>query len=391
MKPLNDYSFIRGVCYGGWDKDENEIRRDLGYGKRVGLNSVRFWISPYEFEKSGEAYLQKVQRFVRICFECGYTSMPILYNGNGIPCEENPRYFSEEFLPVHDAYMDKAVELLKDEPGLLVWDVMNEPEVSYFVRNCEDPAEKERRLGVTRAFERRMVTRLRQLDPDNAITVGHALADELGATADLVDVISFHNYERIYKDIRRDYETAKAMSERYGKPFMNTETGCLARANPYDMVLQLCNEYGIGWYLFELMIHDRCQHEHGIFYPDGTVRDPATIAAMYGCYRKRDGEGLVRPLPNQEGVAAGCVDRIKAALTEYTCDCFDYRRSDLTKLLDTCEEAANLLECCDLVPMACPPTYRINAWRKQENPDLDEIRAFAYDLAKTLREICQLL
>jgi len=45
--------------------------------------------------------------------------------------------------------------------------------------------------------------------------------------------------------------------------------------------------------------------------------------------------------------------------------------------------------------MANPPTARIFAWRKQtaagKKPPLGEVRAFAYDLALRLKELCQLL
>lgn len=147
----------------------------------------------------------------------------------------------------------------------------------------------------------------------------------------------------------------------------------------------------MGWFLFELIIRGRCDSEHGIFYPNGTVRDPATIAAMMGCYRNRDLATIIPGLPNREGQAERCVRDIKAALAEKTDDGFDYRPASVPKLLEACERAANLLECCDLVPMAIPPTAKIAAWRKIEKAPLAEIRAFAYDLALRLRESSQLL
>ena len=33
----------------------------------------------------------------------------------------------------------------------------------------------------------------------------------------------------------------------------------------------------------------------------------------------------------------------------------------------------------------------IGEWRKEENPDLDAIRRLAYELANTLKDICQIL
>lgn len=48
-------------------------------------------------------------------------------------------------------------------------------------------------------------------------------------TVGLCDAISIHNYDRKYADIKREHQITKEIAEKYGKPFINTETGCLAR------------------------------------------------------------------------------------------------------------------------------------------------------------------
>ena len=227
---------------------------------------------------------------------------------------------------------------------------------------------------------------MKNLDHKNAITVGHTTAIDIEPTADSVDVLSFHDYNGTSRSIDANYSLADSLSKKYGKPVLQTETGCLARANPYDMALAACQKYNMGWFVYELIIHGRCDSEHGVFYPDGTVRDPATIAAMMGCFRNR-GEGIVLPIPNREGAADRAVEMIKNALTEYTCDGFDYRPSDKEKLLEACEYAAYLLEGCDMIPMAYPPTAKIAKFRRDVDTPLLEIRQFAFELAKELKEI----
>ena len=208
----------------------------------------------------------------------------------------------------------------------------------------------------------------------------------------MLDVLSFHDYSESREHARNNYELAKQWSEKLGKPIIQTETGCLARANSYEMALQFCNEYNMCWILFNLMIRGRCIDEHGIFYPDGTIRDAGTIAAMFGCYRNRgENTPVVPPNPNREGKANRAIKLIKDALTEYTSDAFDYRRSDKKKLLDACEVAANLLEACELVPMSDLPTAKIAAFRNDPNADLWEIRKLAYELANRLKEVCQIV
>ena len=73
-------------------------------------------------------------------------------------------------------------------------------------------------------------------------------------TAPLVDVLIFHDYSATRGRMNRIYDYAEKMSKKYGKPLLNNETGCLCRANPYDMTLEILEERKIGWYLFELTI-----------------------------------------------------------------------------------------------------------------------------------------
>ena len=385
-KPQIDCTKIRGVCYG--ITPEEQARRELAYGSRVGLNTVRFWLSPGTFQSKGDEYIQQVVAFVRVCNSCGYKSMPILFNGNML----NPKTIQPEAYEAADKFTTAVVNALKDEPGLLMFDMMNEPLCNPYINQA--PADQRAaRKEETWSFLRREIALAQKLAPDCLFTVGYTTAFEIEeSTAKALDVLSFHDYSESREHARNNYELAKQWSEKLGKPIIQTETGCLARANSYEMALQFCNEYNMGWILFNLMIRGRCIDEHGIFYPDGTIRDAGTIAAMFGCYRNRgENTPIVPPNPNREGKANRAIKLIKDALTEYTSDAFDYRRSDKKKLLDACEVAANLLEACELVPMSDLPTAKIAAFRNDPNADLWEIRKLAYELANRLKEVCQIV
>ncbi|MBQ3349290.1 MAG: cellulase family glycosylhydrolase [Thermoguttaceae bacterium] len=385
-KPQIDCTKIRGVCYNM--TPEEQARRELAYGSRVGLNTVRFWLSPGAFQSKGDEYIEQVVAFVRVCDSCGYKSMPILFNGNML----NPKTIQPEAYEAADKFTTAVVNALKDEPGLLMFDMMNEPLCNPYINQA--PADQRAaRKEETWSFLRREIALAQKLAPDCLFTVGYTTAFEIEeSTAKMLDVLSFHDYSESREHARNNYELAKQWSEKLSKPIIQTETGCLARANSYEMALQFCNEYNMGWILFNLMIRGRCIDEHGIFYPDGTIRDAGTIAAMFGCYRNRgENTPVVPPNPNREGKANRAIKLIKDALTEYTSDAFDYRRSDKKKLLDACEVAANLLEACELVPMSDLPTAKIAAFRNDPNADLWEIRKLAYELANRLKEVCQIV
>lgn len=385
-KPKIDCTRIRGVCY--HITPAEQTRRELGYGSRVNLNTVRFWLSRGKYAHEGDAYVKQIVDFVRVCYSCGYKSMPILFNGNML----DPKTIQPEAYEASDRFTTAIVNALKNEPGLLMFDMMNEPLCNAYFSKA--PAEQRRaRAEEIWAFLRRETDLAKKLAPDSLFTIGYTTAYEIEqTTAERLDILSFHDYSESRESARKNYDLAKQWSEKLGKPIIQTETGCLARANSYEMALQFCHEYKMGWVLFNLMIAGRCVDEHGIFYPDGTIRDAGTISAMFGCFRNRgESSVIVPPNPNREGKADRALRLIREALKEYTSDAFDYRRSDKKKLLDACEIAANLLEACELVPMADLPTAKIAAFRKDPKADIWAIRKLAYELAGRLKEVCQIV
>ncbi len=386
MKPLQDYSFIKGVNY-DVSMDESITIRDLGYAKRLGINSVRFWLDYRDYEQEPEGYISRLVHFVRVCHGQGVSAMPILFNGNCM----DPAILEEDFTPRGERYARAVVEALKDEPGLLMYDVMNEPPCNDLILHAPDEETKQARYAKIWAFVRRYCVYVKSLDSVNAITVGNWLAVDLESSADLVDVLSYHDYSPTLKGVRAMAELALSVGKKYGKPVINNETCCIARANPYDLVIQTLNEYGIPWYVFNLMVEGYWNDVHGIFYPDGTVRDPAIAAAIVGCFRNRDLASIVPEKANREQEANKLLKRLETVLADNKSDVFAYGGFDVDALLEVCEAIANLLECAQLVPMQVPPTARIAAWRKQERPNVLDIKRFAYDLAMTLKQGCQIL
>ena len=386
MKPLQDYSFLKGVNH-GLERDEAALRRHLGYGKRLGINSVRIWLSYKEFANEGAGYVDALRQYIRVCDSEGVTVMPILFNGNGI----DPAILEEAFLPEGETFAKAIVEGVKDGPGLIMWDIMNEPPCNPLILEAPSQEVKDGWYAKIWKFVRHFCKFVKGLDPVNAITVGNWLAVDMESSADLVDVLSYHDYSTTLKGVTDAAELALSVGKKYGKPVINNETCCIARANPYDTVIQKMNELHIPWYVFNLMIEGYWNDVHGIFYEDGTVRDPAIAAAIVGCFRNRDLNALVPEKPNREQQATKSVQKAAELLSDSNADGFGYGRLNVSALLDVCEEMANLLEAGQLAPMQIPPTARITAWRKQEHPNELEVKKFTYELAKTLKDACQLL
>lgn len=383
METKKDYSFVRGFCYtGAYRVPKEQLKKELGYAVSLRLNSARIWLSVYEYQRDRTGFLERLKDFVRTAQEMGITTMPILFNGNTLKPEE----LDEEFFELGDVYVREVTAALKDEPGLLAWDVMNEPSCNDYIKKAGEE-ERAGRWAKVNGFLHHYCALVHALDRKNAVTIGHTYIEDVQETLEDVDVISFHDYFSTERRISATYEEALRLSRASGKALINSELCCLCRANPYDLALRKCREYGAGWYLFELMIGGYWGDVHGIFYADGTVRDPSIPAAVLGFYRNRSASA-VRPNANKEGYAAEGIRRVKEALAEET-EVFCAGRRSLEEVLEAAEFCANLLEACELVPMCDPPTAQIA--RIREAGDERAARRLAFKLAGILKEECLLL
>ena len=107
--------------------------------------------------------------------------MPILFNGNFL----DPETLTETYYERNDAFARAVVHALKDEPGLLMWDIMNEPACNNWTyANDIDETEKKRRYNLLWAFLRKYSAFVKELDPVNATTIGHTTAWEIEPTAE---------------------------------------------------------------------------------------------------------------------------------------------------------------------------------------------------------------
>ena len=398
MKPLEDYSHIKGFNYSlaPLDKFDPAVEdRNMGYAQRITLNSARVFMHMGDWQKAPEQFLENLKTFMDIAWKHGISTTPILLmpyftegqtpywiHKEGEVNSEIPGCYFEENYPLGEAYVSAIIEKVKDHPGLLFWDVMNEPSWHGFLLSASED-EKEKRYDMMWKFVRHFTKLVREKDPVNALGIGHTFIEdtEYSQTGDMVDVIIFHDYLETRSRVDATCRRAVELSEKYGKPVINNETGCLCRANPYEVAVSTCMKYHIGYYLFELMISEGMwQKVHGIFYPDGTVRDPSIVAAIMGCFRNR-GESAVYPDVNMEGMADKAIANAKAVMD---------RRDTPEEMLEAAEWMANLLEAGELIPMARPMTADIEAFRRQENPDYQAVRAFTYKVMQTLKQACEI-
>ena len=433
MRKKVDYSAIRGFNYTQpdcgmdlkfWTNYNHDIvDRDMGYAERLHLNSARIFLIYDCYKENPKQFLANVKDFVRTAWNHGISTNPIVFLGFRFAPDEPPlssMIMSKPGLrPLSKAiedpscwylgeqYFDALYEAIGNEPGLLFWDIANEPGytdnfVTWYddeplyqqdYQERPDMALLRERQEKTWAIVRHFCKYVKAKDPDHDIGVGniYIYETEHSGTAELVDVIVFHDYFCTRRRIREMLDMAVALGKKYNKPVLNNEMCCLCRANPYDMSIELHNEYKIGWYLFELMIgQDMWSRVHGVVYPDGTVRDPSIVAAIYGFYRNR-GETAIRSDVNQEDYVKRVMILADRTLKSVRQSQFRDHSNDKEDLLEVCEYAANLLEAGELVPMAYPPTAKIAAYRRQDHVDVQEIADYLMELLDILKKSCHIV
>lgn len=380
-----NYSDIRGVCHNPKKGQTLEdVERELGYVQRLNLNAIRFWMDQEEWEENPVGYETEILQFVQICKQKGISTMPIFWNGNFITEYEE---CTEAEWDRRKKYAQAMINLLKGESGILMWDVYNEPLCNDYLRSASQEEYPFRKKKIVKDL-RRLCELIRALDDDTPITVGHELAGHLDTTSDLVDVISFHDYLPTRKRIKEAYEEAISVAEAEGgKPVLNTETGCIGRANPYDLELEMCEKYHCGFFLFNLIIEGFWGEIHGIVYPDGTIRDPGIVAALYGFRRNRGGNRILAR-GNREGHAYKAVKAVEDAIRLERKAMFVNRTKGVEEILEAAEYCINILESCELVPMWNALSAKLNFYRGQSKEAWDEweIQEFACQCAKIVKE-----
>ncbi len=380
------YSYLRGFNYtpssaahdiAFWrDYDEALVERELTYAQRLGLNSARPFLAYVVYEREPAAFLARLRHFVRAAHARGISVMPVIWDS----CfdETEPTYEATEnkwipnpgvqrlgpdFWPAGEQYCRDLVETLGEEPGLIMWDVMNEPTITAWIK--EAVPERKQRIQTIWSFARHFCGVMKRLDPHHPTTVGVAYAKELAEIGAQVDVLSFHDYRATRSAMRAHIDEALSFAHQYQKPFFVSEIACLARANPYDVSLEIFQQSGVGWYLWELMIGvSRWRDIHGVVYPDGTVRDPSIVAAIQGFFRKRSGE-IVPPNVDKEGAATRVLAQGQSWLGNGATD-----YAEGLRLLET---MANLLETGELVPMVDPPSVQVLALGAENSTNRAEL------------------
>lgn len=353
---VGDLSWVRGINYtpagvsghsGFWGNyDSAVVERDLSYAVRLNINQLRVFLSYDTWSNDKASFREHLIQFIRACDRQKIGVMLVLAPGRAMvddPAQDTNRQMLS-------LWVEDLVKAVGNEPGLAFWDAANEPDnLGYPVHNLSQST-----IQRHMEFAKWMATTVHKFDKRTPVTIGCNYVACMEELSTFVDVLSYHDYSPTRGEIRSNIDEAKRFAAQVHKPVFNTEMACIARANPYDTALKEYQEAGMGWYIWELMITQYWGDVHGVFYPNGTVRDPSIPAAILGIFRNA-GPGVVLENPDREGWVTRAVTDGKKWLDE--------PEPNWNKGLDIAETEANLLEAAQLVAMRDPPTRTVEALR----------------------------
>ena len=338
-----------------WVKyDENVIDFDLDLAQGLKLNMARVFVPYQSYVELGDELAPRLQDFARRSAARGIGFVPVVGSGGWVR--------DSSLVSQAGEWVDFLVAALKDEPNLMMWDIMNEPDLNRRMKDLN--------------FENcKLLYKLfKEKDPDTPLTIGMEKVSCMIEMADYADILQFHNYSETRDMVRDTIAKAQAFAASVGKSVFNGEMGCVARANPYDVTLEEHMKAGMGWCIWELMIVEKGWGTvHGVFYGDGTVRDPSIPAAILGYFRNR--ENPFPEVPDREDKIGSILTRTDAWKKE--------GGKDFETGIHIAEAGANVLESAQLAPMHVAPTYEVEQVRK--SGDLKQLRTLLDKQAAMLK------
>ncbi len=337
--------------------DPQEVDRDFGYANELRLNQTRVFLPYDSWEQDPKTFSSNLASFMDIANRHGIGVMLVLAPSRR-PSGGTSSTDTDAKL---QAWIKAVAEIVKDKPSMAFWDVQNEPD---WMGSPDKPRPKEqmdRALHYVELF----ADTVHLVDKTHPTTVGCTFEKCMEETAAYADVLSFHDYSPTVAEIDGNLAKASAFSMKVGKPFFNTEMACIGRANPYDIMLHEYQKAHVGFYIFELMITQYWGGVHGVFYPDGTVRDPSIPAAILGFFRSHAADVRLED-PDRESWVTTAVADGNAWLAS--------PNPGWDQGLRIAEIEANLLEGAQLVPMRLLPTRKVDLLRASP-PDMPALRS----------------
>ena len=296
----DNFSWVRGANYVPsyarndvqmWlDYDSPLIDRELGYAERLKLNTVRVFLNQLVYERQPAKFLADFEDFLALCDKHHIKVMPVLFDSCFDPQSVDLDKYAEltwipspgfdrigtDGWPASRKYIHALIGAHKDDPRIVLWDVMNEPEGTAHYNQPEGRAK-------INDFLRRALKEVRDQGASQPLGIGWATSRDIIFSIDLSDVILWHNYGDPAA-LKKDILDVKEIGRVFGKPVILNEFVGRPQQRIED-ALPVVSQEKVGWVFWELMLGETQFTQgklpyQGHVYPDGTVRSASEAAAI---------------------------------------------------------------------------------------------------------------
>ena len=247
------------------------IDRELGWAEGLGMNTMRVFLHNLLWQQDSAGFLRRMDQFLQVADKHHIRIMfvlldsvwdpypklgrqrdpkPHVHNSGWVQApgaeilKDEPRW-NQELKP----YVVGVISHFRDDPRVLMWDLMNEPDNengSYKAQELPNKAEVALRLL------REEWKWARSTNPSQPLTSGvwkddWASDDKLSAMASFQlqnsDVITFHSY-----DPPDEMKSRIASLRRFGRPIVCTEYMARPRGSTFAAILPLLKAERVGAY-----------------------------------------------------------------------------------------------------------------------------------------------
>lgn len=210
--------------------DASIVAQDFKLIKSLGLNTVRIFI-PYEPtlpepESAGHGEPTGDEETVDVYEDLRHKLTDLLdeAESNDLKVIVTLFDFRTDYQillwPNADRALEEVVPYFADHPAILAWDLKNEPDL-------DQPGNTQERVNT---WLRHTAAQVRRHDANHLLTIGWARSDQAHQLVDLVDFVSFHDYEDPQHFSARYAALQTAVS---AKPIVITEFGRSTWNSPF--------------------------------------------------------------------------------------------------------------------------------------------------------------
>lgn len=250
---MNTYSDVVGFnyqpsyafnSYEAWRFFEPKIfDREISLGKEYfpTMNTIRLWLSYDAFRYEEDRQAENFEIALQICEKYDCKVIPCLFNCWHDKFQDNGGIYHSQMIPgaswcstddMYDSYIEKIVASHKNDNRILLWDICNEP---YSFGGNKEYTE------FIEPYETKWLKKICDMCHNVGVTqpcgISHfASAKDVGQvekTISFTDIILIHPYyfysDEDVKNLPQDgfdalLKSAKALSTKYNKPVLTTET-----------------------------------------------------------------------------------------------------------------------------------------------------------------------